>query len=176
MIPDTVKAKILIAIAQGQSVGDAAQAYGFKYAQARGAFPNFCRRLGLRWDLDEIKTHPQKYIDAALKVISMPQNSLRRPLRVNLIKQLRLTSAEELTPRYVSCLTAEMLLSNGVTENAITEIQKWLLAHNYSIKRKVPNSDEHLRIAEKALHVLDAFGFDMSVAKNQLKTLGCDVG
>ena len=65
-----------------------------------------------------------------------------------------------------------MLLSNGVTDNAIAEVKKWLLANNYSIKRKVPDSDEHLRIAEKAVFLLDAFGFDVSTAKNQIKMMG----
>jgi hypothetical protein len=75
MISDMTKVNILISIADGQSVADAAKCYGLSYAQARGALPRFCRHLKLRWDLEEIQANPKKYIDAAIATISSPKNA-----------------------------------------------------------------------------------------------------
>lgn len=171
MIPDTAKANILIAIARGQSVANAAKANGFNVAQARGALPRLCRDLKLRWDLEEIRTNPQRYIDAATVVATVPKNALRRLLRDDLVTQLRLRSPDELTPQYVSNLTAETLLLNGVTETALVEIQEWLLANGLSCKRKLPETDEYMRTIQKAIILLDAFGLDLSAAKTQMKNL-----
>lgn len=124
MISDVTKANILIAVSEGQSVTDAAKCYGLSYAQARGALPRFCRHLKLRWDLEEIRTNPKKYIDAAIAIISSPKNALRRVLRNDLVVQLKLRSPDELTPQYVSNITAEILLSHGVTETGLVEIQE----------------------------------------------------
>src|SRR5690606_24489450 len=158
----TAKANILIAIARGQSVAKAAQANGFTAAQARGALPRLCRDLKLRWDLEEIRANPQKYIDAATTVAADPKYALRKVLRNDLVFQLKLRSPDELTPQYVSNITAETLLSNGVTEVGLVEIQEWLLANGLSCKRKLPESDEYVRMIEKAIILLDAFGLDVS--------------
>jgi hypothetical protein len=172
MIPDTAKANILIAIARGQSVTNAAQTNGFTAAQARGALPRLCRDLKLKWDLEEIRANPQKYIDAATAVAAVPKNALRRVLRDDLVIRLKLRSPDELTPQYVSNITAETLLLNGVTETALVEIQEWLLANSLSCKRKLPETDEHMRTIQRAIILLDAFGLDLSIPKTQLKTLG----
>jgi hypothetical protein len=171
MISDMTKANILIEIAKGQSVAEAAKSYGLSYAQARGALPRFCQHLKLRWDLEDIRTKSQKYIDAATAVLSSPKNSLRRVLRNDLVFQLKLGSADELTPQYVSNVTAETLLSHGVTETGLVEIQEWLLANGLSCKRKLPETDEYMRVVQKAISLLDAFGLDVSRPRAQLKTI-----
>ncbi|QEY15326.1 hypothetical protein D0C16_04650 [Cellvibrio sp. KY-GH-1] len=171
MISDVTKANILIAIAEGQSVADAAKCYGLNSAQARGALPRFCRHLKLRWDLEEIRANPKKYIDAAIAIISSPKNALRRVLRNDLVVQLKLRSPDELTPQYVSNITAEALLSHGVTETGLVEVQEWLLANELSCKRKLPEKDEYLRTVKKAITLLDAFGLDVSCAKAQLSAI-----
>lgn len=171
MISDMIKANILIAIARGQSVADAAQTNGLTYAQARGALLRLCRDLKLPWDLEEIQANPKKYIDAATAVIAVPKNALRKVLRNVLVFQLKLRSPDELTPQYVSNITAEALLSNGVTETALVEIQEWLLANGLSCKRKLPETDGYMRTVQKAIILLDAFGLDVSHPKAQLKNL-----
>jgi hypothetical protein len=168
---DTAKATILIAIASGQSVAIAAKANGFSAAQVRGTLPRFCRDLKLRWDLAEIRGNPQMYIDAATAVASAPKNALRKLLRNDLITQLKLRSPEELTPQYVSNITAETLLSNGITESALVDIQEWLLANGLSCKRNLPEGVKYLRAVQKAIILLDAFGLDSSIPKAQLKNL-----
>lgn len=169
MISDMIKASILIAIAQGQSVADAAKTNGLTTAQARGALPRFCRNLKLRWDIEDIRANPQKYINAATAVLASPKNALRRVLRNDLVFQLKLHSPDELTPQYVSNITAETLLSHGVTENSLVEIQEWLIANGLSCKRKLPEKDEYLRMIQKAIVLLDAFGLDVSRPASQLK-------
>jgi hypothetical protein len=171
MISDMTKSNILIAIAKGQSVAEAAKSYGLSYAQARGVLPRFCNHLKLRWDLEEIRANPKKYIDAAIAIASSPKNALRRVLRNDLVFQLKLRSPDELTPEYVSNITAETLLSHGVTETGLVEIQEWLLANGLSCKRKFPETDEHMRVVQKAIILLDAFGLDVSHPRAQLKTI-----
>lgn len=95
MISDMTKANILIAIAEGQSVAEAAKPYGLRYAQARGALSRFCPHLKLRWDIEEIRTNPKRYIDAALAIVASIKNALRRVLRNDLVFQLKLRSADE---------------------------------------------------------------------------------
>lgn len=171
MISDMTKANILIAIAEGQSVAEAAKSFGLSYAQARGALPRLCRGLRLRWDLEEIRANPKKYIDAAVAVVSSPKNALRKILRNDLVFQLKLRSPDELTPQYVSNITAETLLSIGVSEIGLVEIQEWLLANGLSCKRTLPEKDEYLRSVQKAITLLDAFGFDVSSPKAQMINL-----
>ena len=171
MISDMTKANILIAIAKGQSVAEAAKPYGLSYAQARGALSRFCPHIKLRWDLEEIRANPKKYIDAALAIIASPKNALRRVLRDDLVFQLKLRSPNELTPQYVSNITAETLLSHGVTETGLVEIQEWLLANGLSCKRKFPEKNEYMRAVQKAIILLDAFALDVSHLRAQLKTI-----
>lgn len=174
MIPDIDKAKILLAIAQGRSVKDAAESIGFKDRQVRNSFPKFCRNLGLRWDTEEIRANPQRYIDAASAIISSPRNFLRRDLRKKLTTFLKLGSPEELTPQYVSNLSVEILFANGLTQNAIADIQEWLQKNGLSLKRKLPDREEYLHITKRAIYILDALGFDISSATPQLKTMEND--
>lgn len=171
MISDMTKANVLIAVAGGQSVAEAAKSYGLSAAQARGALPRFCQHLKLRWDLEDIRANPQKYIDAATVVLSSQKNSLRRVLRNNLVGKLKLRSPDELTPQYVSNITAETLLLNGFTETGLVEIQEWLLANGLSCKRKFPEKSEYLRMVQKAIILLDAFGLDASHPKAQLESI-----
>lgn len=171
MISDITKANTLIAIARGQSVAEAAKANGLTYAQARGMLPRFCSGLKLRWDLEEVRANPQRYIDAATAVVAAPKNALRKVLRTNLVCQLKLRSSDDLTPQYVSNITAATLLSNGFTETALVEIQEWLLANGLSCKRKFPETDEYIRTVQKAITLLDAFGFDISIPTAQLKNI-----
>lgn len=171
MISDMTKANILIAIAGGQSVAEAAKPYGLSYVQARGTLPRFCQHLKLRWDLEEIRANPKKYIDVAIAIVASPKNALRRVLRNDLVFLLKLRSADELTPQYVSNITAETLLSHGVTETGLVEIQEWLVANGLSCKRKLPETDEYMRVVRKAITLLDAFGLDVSQLKAQHKAI-----
>jgi hypothetical protein len=171
MISDMTKANILIAIACGQSVAEAAKPYGLSYAQAIGTLPRFCQHLKLRWDLQEIRANPKKYIDVAIVIVASPKNALRRVLRNDLVFLLKLRSADELTPQYVSNITAETLLSHVVTETGLVEIQEWMLANGLSCKRKLPEKNEYMRAVQKAIILLDAFGLDVSLLRAQLKTI-----
>ncbi len=84
---------------------------------------------------------------------------------------LKLRSADELTPPYVSNITAETLLSHVVTETGLVEIQEWMLANGLSCKRKLPEKNEYMRAVQKAIILLDAFGLDVSLLRAQLKTI-----
>lgn len=85
--------------------------------------------------------------------------------------QLKLRSPDERTPQYVSNVTSETLLSNGVTETGLVEIQEWLLANGLSCKRKLPEKNECMLVVQKAITLLDAFGLDLSYPKVQVNNL-----
>lgn len=74
------------------------------------------------------RSNPKKYIDAAMAIVSSPKNALRGVLRNDLVFQLKLRSAAELAQQYVSNITAEILLSHGVTETVFSV----LIAHYQS--------------------------------------------
>ena len=143
MIQDSTKAKVLESVARGQTLPDAASANGLKTSQGRDAISRICRYLKLSADISEIQSNPDKYIAAALSIINDPKYSLQNKLRKDLQHKLSLRSADELTPKYISNLTAEMLLSAGVSESSLVSVQAWMINNDSSLL-------SHKRLTKKA--------------------------
>ncbi|MGB3423178.1 MAG: hypothetical protein WBF84_00935 [Castellaniella sp.] len=171
MIPNSTKAKILRSVADGATLSQAGTAAGISTARARTALGSLCRTLRQRADVEAIQAQPQKYLDALLAFEIKPQFELRKALVDKLEQALRLRSAAELTPQYLSNITASQLLECGVTLVAIAELQKWLYSHDLSLKRRPPKTESDLRETQRAIALLDAFHFDTDILKQQLANL-----
>jgi hypothetical protein len=169
VIPDTVKANVLMAVAGGSSVSEAARANGITPNQGRESISRLCRSLKLSSDVSEIRAHPKKYIESASKVAGDPKYALSKGLREKMQRLLRLRPPAELTPRYLSNITAEALLSVGITPGALADIQGWMLDNGTALKRRAPAGVQYTQMAKRALLLLDAFGFDVAKAASQLK-------
>ena len=126
---DNIKAKILAAVASGSSVSEAAKANGITTTQVRSAISRLCRTAKLSADISDIQESPKEYLELASLIQSTPQYALRTDLRRKIQYCLRLKSADEITPRYISNLTSEMILDAGITEFGLYEIQQWLVAN-----------------------------------------------
>lgn len=101
MITDAKKAKILLSVASGMTVPEAARANDVKPAQARASISRICRNAKLSSQIIDIHANPKKYIDFAKNITADPAHTLRKALREQLIDILRLRSPAELTPKYV---------------------------------------------------------------------------
>lgn len=171
MISEAKKAKVLLAVAEGQTLAAAAKANGLSPGRGRDALARICRKLGLACTVDEVRANPDVYRDAARRIIDDPGNALRKDLREKLVRYLKLRSADDLTPHYVSNLTASSMLAAGLTHGAVAELQAWLLASGTRFKRQAPREGEETQAAVRAVLLLDAFGFDVNAARAALGEL-----
>ncbi len=168
--PDNIKAKILAAVARGSALSEAAKEIGLTGSQARSAVSILCRKENLSSEISEIRNNPDKYLALALRITNTPQYALREELRRRIFNNLRLKSADEITPKYVSNLTAAMILEAGITEVGLSEIQEWLVTNGTSLKKRAPET-QHMSLVKRAIFLLDSFGFDTETVRNQLSGL-----
>ena len=171
MISDILKAKVLMSVARGSSVSGSARANGLTPRQGRDAISRLCRTFRLPSDISEIQANPQPYLLAASEIGNTPKYALRKELRVRLQRHLKLRSADELTPKYISNLTSEMILEAGITAGALADIQEWLTQNGISLTQKAPSSDVHMQLVKRAIFLLASFGFDVEASKTQLSGL-----
>lgn len=100
-----------------------------------------------------------------------PARQLNHKVAGNLASALRLKTLEELTPKYLSNISASQLLDAELTLIAIADAQRWLVANGTSLKRRPPESKAELEAVERAIATLDAFQFDTAVVRAQLHLL-----
>ena len=170
MQTDHLKAKVLASVARGMSVSDAAASHGLNAGQARDAISRICRDNKLPSEIAKIHAKPAPYLKAAEKVISTPRYGLRKGLRKDMEWCLKLQSADQIEPDYISNLTAAMILDSGITEVGLAEIQEWLNESGVRLKKKAPEDDEHLVLVRRSMYVLDSFGIDVECAKKQIES------
>ncbi|MEN9479845.1 MAG: hypothetical protein RLZZ298_1240 [Pseudomonadota bacterium] len=103
-----------------------------------------------------------------------PAKKLNHKIFNNLFEALKLKHPEDLTPRYLSNLSASQLLSVELTLVAISEGQEWLVEHGTSLKRKPPQTPEEMQAVKRAIGILDAYQFDVSIIRQQLAYLKND--
>lgn len=165
MISDILKAKILLSVASGASMAEAARANDLKPEQVRYAIYRICRSVGRsQWissELSDIRADPKKYIDFALSIINSSKYALRKALREQLTGTLKPRSPDELSPKYVSNYTAQLLMENGFSSTAISEIQEWLVHNGSTLKRQALTEDRYFNLAKQSAFLLSAFGFNM---------------
>lgn len=165
MLTDHLKARVLTSVANGMSVSEAAESHGLKAGQARDAVARICRMHKLPSEIKGIHARPAPYLKAAEQVMSSPRYRLRKALRKDIEGCFRLQSADQIEPKYISNLTAAMVLDAGITDVGLAEIQEWLAESDASLKKKAPDKDEHLVLVKRAMYLLDSFGIDVDSAK-----------
>lgn len=170
MITDHLKAKVLASVADGLSVSEAAALHGIDVSQARSGIARVCRDSKLPSEVPKIHANPRPYKKAAERVISTPRYGLRKALRNDMEYCLRLQSADQIEPGYISNLTAAMILDAGITDVGLAEIQEWMAGYGASLKKKAPIDNEHLVLVRRAMYVLDSFGIDVEDAKRQIES------
>lgn len=171
MVTNDKKAEILKCVANGGTLQAAGASIGVSATRAKQLLARICRELELSSSADEIRAEPEKYFARLDAFKEKPQYELRKALVSNLTSVLRLKVESELTPRYLSNITAAQLINAGVTLVAIGEIQEWLCKHGLSLKRRPPESEKELAEIKRAIAVLDVFHFDISVVNQQLLNL-----
>ena len=168
MRSDSVKARLLLAVAAGSTVSAAGAAENLTRAQASDSIFRLCRSLQLPADIKRIRADRKTYSQAAANVLREARSDLRGGLRREMKERLRLRSLDELTIGHVSTLTASAVLAAGITEVGLAEIQEWLVKNGSSLKRSGPSTLEDTKRARRAMYLLDAFGLDVSNAKSAL--------
>lgn len=170
MITDHLKAKVLASVASGMSISEAAVQHGIDVGQARNGIGRICRDSKLPPEVSKIHANPRPYKNAAERVISTPRYGLRKALRKDMEYCLRLQSADQIEPGYISNLNAAMILDAGITDVGLAEIQGWMDGYGASLKKKAPIDNEHLVLVKRAMYVLDSFGVDVEDAKKQIES------
>lgn len=171
MIANDRRAVILKCVAEGGSLKDAGATASIGEGRARQLLARICRDLGLSSSVDDIHADPKKYLSQLEKFTKRPQLELRKALAHNLIFKLKLKTEADLTPKYVSNISASQLLGCGISLIAVTEIQEWLSKHSLSLKRRPPETDKEITEVKRAIALLDAYHFDITTLKEQLQHL-----
>lgn len=174
MVPNSRKAEILKAVASGASLKEAADSAGISGSRARDLLSRICREMQMPDSVKDIQANPCAYLDKIDEMARSPRFELRRDLVKRLMQALRVRDVLEITPQYVSNITASQLLQHGITTLAITELQDWLSGHGLSLKKCAPKSDQEVKEVRRALALLEVFHFDTENARRQLSHLLSD--
>lgn len=164
-------AAIVRSVAQGRTLKVISESIGLSSTRAGQLLRRYCRRAGLPAEVHEIRANPDLYLKAVgespeVETSKLPNQTIRA-----LVGQLKLNSADQLTPSYLSNITPGQLHSAGVSLTIICALQDWLCSCGHSLKRQPPADPEHLKEVEKAINLLDAFYFDVSTVRNQFSRL-----
>jgi hypothetical protein len=171
MIANDRKAKILKCVADGGTLKEAGARASISAGRARQLLAHLCRELKLPFSVGDIRAEPKKYLTRLDEFERRPQFELRKALVHDLIIKLKLKTEADLTPGYVSNISASQLLSNGITLLAVTEIQEWLSKKGLSLRRRPPKTDKEITEVKRAIALLDVFHFDTVIIKEQLQHL-----
>jgi len=165
------KVEILKAVANGSSLSGAGSTVGVSAGSARNALNRLCQVLELSPLVKDIKANPEQYLKKAEELKSAQKPVLRPMLTNKLVSVLKVKDKTQVTPRYLSNITASQLMENGISWVAVTEIQEWLSSSGLSLKPTVPDNDEEIKHVKRAIAVLDAFYFDTELVKEQLNNV-----
>ena len=169
MKKDTRGAAIIRAIAHGSTLKAAGEAIGLKSTRASQVLNKYCRQIGLPGVVADIKNNPSVYLEKIEITQEIDQSPLARNSINDLVYKLKLSSTEQLTPKYLSNVTATQLLAAGVTLVTISDLQDWLKNTGHSLKRHPPETNDATKAIKRAINLLDAFYFDVSSINEQFK-------
>ena len=119
MTSEPLKAQILLAVAGGASLSDAARTHGVSVARAKQAIRSLCRSLKLSSEISDIKNSASLYVKPAQHIVDDPKYALRRKLREQLETVLLLKSSDELRVGYLSQISASTMIDARVTPIAV---------------------------------------------------------
>jgi len=171
MIANDRRAAMLKCVAEGGTLKEAGATASISAGRVRQLLANLCRELKLPFSVDGIRADPEKYLGRLEEFKKRPQFELRKALVNDLLFKLNLKTEAELTPKYVSNISASQLLSNRVSLVAVTEIQEWLSKHGLSLKRRPPETDQEITEVKRAIALLDVYHFDTAILREQLQHL-----
>lgn len=163
--------KVLRAVAEGRTLKEAGAAVGVGGNAARGMLYRICRELRLPSSLSDIRNNKEACLAALGVSEDHPVIELNSKIAYSLQEALRLKTAEEVAPKYVSNLSASQLLANGLTPTAVSDIQCWLVQHGTSLRRKAPEEGAETTLVRRAIDLLDAFHFDTKKVQEQFDHL-----
>lgn len=170
------EAKILTAVANGATLVKAGASLGISSTRTKDLLNKICRKLKMSSAIKDIKASPNKYLKKLDELNTEeskkePHLYLRSTLVSKLKSILKLNSASDLTPKYLSNITASQLINRGVSIIAITELQEWLSRYSLSLKKCPPEGEAEIKEVRRAIALLDAFYFDTTTIKSQLSFL-----
>lgn len=171
MIPGSTKAAVLRAVLNGSTLAEAAHQEHITTARARSALRYLCRRFRLSPEISDIQAHPERYAQALAEFEASPEIGLGQALTTKLTTALMLPSPSQVTPAYLSNISATQLLERGLTIINVHQIETWLSGSGNELKRSPPSTDWELQEVSKAITLLHTFFFDVSAAKAQLENL-----
>lgn len=171
VIPNYKKIEVLKVIINGGSLSEAGGVIGISSSRAKGLLNRLCSNLKLSPLIKDIRENPDEYIKRIEDLEKKPEIALRSVLVNKLRRSLMLNSEMELTPEYVSNLTASQLMACDITVIAIAEIQEWLSISGLCLKKRVPETAQEITEVKRAMAILDAFHFDTETIKGQLAYL-----
>lgn len=171
MIPGFTKAAILRAVINGSTLAEAASQERITNARARSALQLLCRRFRLPAEVSDIQAHPERYAQALTEFEASPEIGLGRALATKLTDALKLSSPTQVTPVYLSNISATQLLERGLTIVNLHQVEAWLSSSGQELKRSPPRTDWEIQEVSKAITLLHTFFFDVSTAKEQLENL-----
>lgn len=164
-------AAIVRSVAKGGTLKAAGESIGISSTRAGQLLRRYCRKAALPAGVHEIHANPDPYLKFIGKAPEVEKSKLPNKTIRALVEQLKLKSAEQLTPSYLSNLTPGQLHSAGVSLTIICAMQDWLHSCGCSLKRQPPDDPAHLKEVEKAINLLDAFYFDVSTIRSQFSGL-----
>jgi hypothetical protein len=162
---------VLKAIVAGKTLVEAGEVVNVGTGRARELLFKICREFRLPYVVSEIKSNPKPYLE---KLDNLPENlliGLRSQLVEDLVNVLKVKNLSELSPKYISNISASQLLESGLTLVAVGELQAWLVGHQLSLKRSPPQSNAEIKAVKHAIEILDAFHFDTKLVRKQLGIL-----
>lgn len=171
MIANDKRAAMLKCVAEGGTLKEAGATASISATRASQLLARLCREMKLPSSVDDIRADPKKYLAQLEELKQKPQFELRKALVHDLIFKLKLKAPADLTPKYVSNISASQLFSNGISLVAVTEIQEWLSRQGLSLKRRPPETDREVTEVKRAIALLDVYHFDIAILREQLQHL-----
>lgn len=175
MISNLQRIRVFREVVNGATVTAAAQSAGVSRNQARASMSRMCRWAGLPNDVEEMRKSPSKYLQWLQEFEGVEANELRDGLYRDLHRILQLQDSVELSPAYVANATASQLLKHGLSTGAVADVQEWLGKYSLTLKRANIFESADAREIRRAIHLLDAFGLDVTEARRQYQRITRDV-
>jgi hypothetical protein len=162
---------VLRAVADGKSLAEAGKLIGRSATTVRQMLFRLCRAIQMPSDISEIQSNKVAYLQIIGDMQLKPDIKLNHKIAYNLLKALKISDQEELTPKYVSNVSAFQLLDEGLTLTAVADVQIWLVQHGLSLKPKPPQNQTEMVAVKRSIALLDAFHFDAKIIRQQIAQL-----
>lgn len=156
------KIRALRAIAEGNSISNAAKVIGISSSGIRRNISTICRELKIPNDLGHIRNNRDDVLEKIRCLEETPAYKLPKRLQRALLEKTGFKSLHQLTPEIMAKASAERLLDSGFGVASVLEIQRWLEPYGLSLRLQKPQSESGRRDAGHAIELLKLYGFDVS--------------